>query len=199
VAQLTALRQENMRLNEHKGKSMWDDTKAAAGQAPAGTPQECHCHAAAAAVDFKAESSADDDPASAVLSSLTTTAPPPAAAGCDDALAARQAKEAVAVARRRSLFSLAMSVAVGGVAWSADAPCLPLLAGLFAVVGVSMRSVLSRCTRRGDGAVALLSLNWFLLGVLTSPVLPGVARAVAPRAARAVLTWFAAAAPVMSV
>jgi hypothetical protein len=82
------------------------------------------------------------------------------------------------------------------VAWSADSPCLPLLAGLFAVVGVSMRSV-SRCTwrGRGDGAVALLSLNWFLLGVLTSPMLPGVARAVVPRAARA-LTWFAAAAPV---
>jgi hypothetical protein len=47
--------------------------------------------------------------------------------------------------------------------------------------------------------VAPLSFNWFLLGVLTSPMLSGVARAVVLRASRAlstVLTLFAAAKPV---
>lgn len=177
-AQLKALRQENMRLNEHKGKSMWDkappppdrrghgkdgNTKAsesetkqarsppvasgrerAEEEAVAGTQEEAGAAAAAAALKVKSA-----DPASVL--SLTTTAP-----AADDALA-RQAK---AVARRRSLFSLAMSLAVGGVAWSADAPCLPLLAGLFAVVGVSMRSV-SRCCatlRRGGPAADAVAL-----------------------------------------
>lgn len=189
-----------MRLNEHKGKSMWDkappppdrrghgkdgNTKAsesetkqarsppvasgrerAEEEAVAGTQEEAGAAAAAAALKVKSA-----DPASVL--SLTTTAP-----AADDALA-RQAK---AVARRRSLFSLAMSLAVGGVAWSADAPCLPLLAGLFAVVRVSMRIVSWWCAalRRGGltaNAMALLSLNWFLLGVLTSPMLPGIAHA----------------------
>ena len=50
-----------------------------------------------------------------------------------------------------------------------------------------------------EGAVALLSLNWFLLGALTYPMLPGVTRAVLPHAARLAgpaIAWFAAAAPV---
>jgi hypothetical protein len=105
-------------------------------EALSGTQQDYYI-----AINFKVKSSADD-PAS-VLS--LATAPP---AVDDDALAACQAKEVVA--RRQSLFSLAMSAAVGGVAWSANAPCLPLLAGMFAVVGVSICSV-SRCTRRGPG------------------------------------------------
>ncbi|CAM0147801.1 unnamed protein product [Urochloa decumbens] len=176
-AQLKALRQENMRLNEHKGKSMWDNrapepetkqTKAprlamlASGTeqgALAGTTQEDD------GAGLKLVQPAD--PAS-VLSLTTATAPAAAAI-------AQQANDK-AVARGRSLFSLGMSLAVGGVACSADAACLPLLAGLFAVVGVSMRSVSRCCPRRGD-AVSLLSLNWFLLGVLTSPMLPAVARA----------------------
>ncbi|CAL4959321.1 unnamed protein product [Urochloa decumbens] len=136
-AQLKALRQENMRLNEHKGKSMWDNKQVASlarhgndGKKPSVEGMMAH----------------DADADAAVLS-LT--------------------------ARRRSLFSLGMALAVGGVACSADAPCLPLLAGLFAVVGVSMRSVSRCCPRRGD-AVSLLSLNWFLLGLLTSPMLPAL-------------------------
>uniref|UniRef100_A0A0E0JSY5 Uncharacterized protein n=1 Tax=Oryza punctata TaxID=4537 RepID=A0A0E0JSY5_ORYPU len=94
-----------------------------------------------------------------------------------------QMRRGKAVARRRSLISLGMSAAVGAVVWAADAPCLPLLAGLFATVGVSMCSVArffflreSAALRGGrpasSDAVALLSLNWFLLGVLTSPMLP---------------------------
>ncbi|CAL4972010.1 unnamed protein product [Urochloa decumbens] len=148
-AQLKALRQENMRLNEHKGKSMWDNKQVASlarhgndGKKP--SVEGMMAHDADADAGLKPVQPADPD---AAVLSLT--------------------------ARRRSLFSLGMALAVGGVACSADAPCLPLLAGLFAVVGVSMRSVSRCCPRRGD-AVSLLSLNWFLLGLLTSPMLPAL-------------------------
>jgi hypothetical protein len=43
-----------------------------------------------------------------------------------------------------------MSLVVGAVALSTDAPCLPLLAGLFAVVGMPVRSSVSLLVvRRG--------------------------------------------------
>ncbi|CAO1943142.1 unnamed protein product [Urochloa humidicola] len=194
-AQLKALRQENMRLNEHKGKSMWDTPPARHGnKAPESdtkqgkTPWVASVRSERGEEESVAVTAQDNDdtgfklkpadPAS-VLSSLTTTTE----------------EESKALARRRSVFSVGMSVAVGGVAWWADAACLPLLAGLFAVVGVSMRSV-SRC--RAADAVALLSLNWFLLGLLTSPMLPAVAHAIVPRAigGPALAASFAAAAPV---
>ncbi|XP_039850866.1 uncharacterized protein LOC120709321 [Panicum virgatum] len=188
-AQLKALRQENMRLNEHKGKSMWDKPPAPVPEKKPTRSPRGEEEAVAAATQ---EDAAAADPASVLA--LTTAAAP--AAG-DEQQAAQVA------ARRRSLFSLGMSLAVGAVAWSADAPCLPLLAGLFAVVGVSMRTVSRCCAALRTGgpaaeAVALLGLNWFLLGVLTSPMLPGVAHAVVPRAGRVLgpaLTWLAAAAP----
>lgn len=129
-----------------------------------------------------------------------------------------QIRRGKAVARRRSLVSLGMAAVVGAMAWAADAPCLPLLAGLLATVGVSMCSVArffllreeaAAALRGGSGrpassssdAVVLLSLNWFLLGVLTSPMLPGAAHAVFPRAARLVapaVAWFTATAPLSS-
>jgi len=189
-----------MRLNEHKGKPMWDKPPPPpAARHGSGKPSEPEKRstrsprgeeeAVAAATQ---EDAAAADPASVLA--LTTAAAP--AAG-DEQQAAKVA------ARRRSLFSLGMSLAVGAVAWSADAPCLPLLAGLFAVVGVSMRTVSRCCAALRTGgpaadAVALLGLNWFLLGVLTSPMLPGVAHAVVPRAGRVLgpaLAWLAAAAP----
>lgn len=175
--QLKALRQENVRLNEHKGKSRWDDKPAA--QAQAASHQS----------DDKLKPAAKRDREDAAVATTAESAnhaggpasEPPPVDGYD-------ALQATAVARCRSLFSLGISLAVGAVAWSADAPCLPLLAGLFAVVAVSMRSV-SRLRRRAgdDGAVALLGLNWFLLGLLTSPMLPA---ALGPA-----LTWLAATAP----
>lgn len=148
--QLKALRQENVRLNEHKGKSRWDDKPAA--QAQAASHQS----------DDKLKPAAKRDREDAAVATTAESAnhaggpasEPPPVDGYD-------ALQATAVARCRSLFSLGISLAVGAVAWSADAPCLPLLAGLFAVVAVSMRSV-SRLRRRAgdDGAVALLGLNY---------------------------------------
>lgn len=173
-----------MRLNEHKGKARWDDKTTTTRLDHDGNDE-----------DNRLANKEKSTEAAGNGNNLALTTSPSIAA--DIGLS-----EAKAVARRRSLFSLVMSLAVGAVAWSADAPCLPLLAGLFAVVGVSMRSVSlfrSRDARRRGGpaadAVALLSLNWFLLGVLTSPMLPGVARAVVPRALGPALTWVAATPP----
>uniref|UniRef100_A0ACD5WN30 Uncharacterized protein n=1 Tax=Avena sativa TaxID=4498 RepID=A0ACD5WN30_AVESA len=209
--QVKALKKENMRLHEHKGKSMWDKAAAVAGQVVVGgTEKAGDGKRAPKALDVCRE---DYETEGAVFK--------PAAASSPSSIAAaeRSARLLELTARRRSLFSVGMSLAVGGIAWSADAPCLPLLAGLLTVVGMSMCSVgrlfrapaaarphrggggglVSATPAAADGAVALLSLNWFLLGVLTYPMLPGVARAVIPRAARLAgpaIAWFAAAAPV---
>ncbi|CAM0884802.1 unnamed protein product [Alopecurus aequalis] len=206
-SQLKALKKENMRLNEHKGKSMWDKAAtaavAAAGQVVVGGGKADDGKRAPNALGVAREEQEED-----VFESATSSPSSLAAA------AEREARLLEVTARRRSLFSLGMSLAVGGIAWSADAPCLPLLAGLLTVVCMSMCTVArlfrapaaprgrgwaSATPAAADGAVALLSLNWFLLGVLTFPMLPGVARAVLPRAARLAgpaIAWFAAAAPV---
>ncbi|KAM3355013.1 hypothetical protein ACQJBY_025651 [Aegilops geniculata] len=202
-SQLKALKKENMRLKEQRGKSVWDKAAATVavagnggGKKKAGEPRP-----------WEGQEEEEED-AAAQKDRPVVYRP-----GDIDAFPPSEARDQLlrATARRRSLFSLGMSLAVGGIAWSADKPCLPLLAGLVAVVGMSMCSVsrLFRAPagRRGlppasaasDGAVALLSLNWFLLGVLTYPMLPGVARAVVPRAARLAgpaIAWLAAAVPV---
>uniref|UniRef100_A0ACD5X9U6 Uncharacterized protein n=1 Tax=Avena sativa TaxID=4498 RepID=A0ACD5X9U6_AVESA len=207
-SQVKALKKENMRLNEHKGKSMWDKAAAVAGQVVVGGTEKADD--GKRAPKALAVCRGDYETEGAVFK--------PAAASSSSSIAAaeRSARLLELTARRRSLFSVGMSLAVGGIAWSADAPCLPLLAGLLTVVGMSMCSVgrlfrapaqarprggglVSATPAAADGAVALLSLNWFLLGVLTYPMLPGVARAVIPRAARLAgpaIAWFAAAAPV---
>ncbi|KAL6853940.1 hypothetical protein ACP4OV_019969 [Aristida adscensionis] len=204
--QLKALRQENMRLSEHKGKAMWDKTTPAAARGGGdgdGDGKSVWSESGKKKATSPRDVAALQEAADA--SYLLGAAP----ASCPEEEEAAVARQSKAVARRRSVFSVGMSLAVGAVAWSADAPCLPLLAGLFAVVGVSMRSVSRSCAalRRRSGpaaaaaagdAVALLSLNWFLIGVLTAPMLPGVARAVVPRAGRVLgpaIAWLAAAAP----
>ena len=55
-------------------------------------------------------------------------------------------------------------------------PCTPLVIALFIVVGMSLASVIQFFTKvqsqQGFYAVALLSLNWFVLGTLANPALP---------------------------
>ncbi|KAI5001777.1 hypothetical protein ZWY2020_026427 [Hordeum vulgare] len=200
-SQLKALKKENMRLREQRGKSVWDKAAATVTVAGSGGGKK-------KAGEQRAWEGKEEEEDAAAHKELPVLFRP----GHLDAFppSGAQARMLRATARRRSLFSLGMSLAVGGIAWSADKPCLPLLAGLVAVVAMSMCSV-SRlfrapADRRGlppasaasDGAVALLSLNWFLLGVLTYPMLPGVARAVVPRAARLAgpaIAWVAAALP----
>lgn len=95
------------------------------------------------------------------------------------------------VAVYRSLFSAILSLLVGMIIWEAEDPCLPLVAALFTVVGMSLSSVVHFFStiknKPASDAVALLSLNWFILGTLTYPTLPSVARAI--KLADGVIGW----------
>ncbi|GAA0173107.1 hypothetical protein LIER_26792 [Lithospermum erythrorhizon] len=94
--------------------------------------------------------------------------------------------EAKEVALSRSFFSAVLSLVVGIIVWKAEEPCMPLIVALFAVVLMSLKSVVgffstTKNTPAKD-AIALLSFNWFILGTLTYPVLPNVAGLLAPLA-----------------
>ncbi|KAI4327911.1 hypothetical protein L6164_020320 [Bauhinia variegata] len=88
------------------------------------------------------------------------------------------------VALSQSLFSVVLSLVVGVIVWKAEDPCMPLVVALFIVVGMSLKSVVQFFStiknKPASDAVSLLSLNWFLLGTLTYPTLPRVARMMAP-------------------
>ncbi|KAK9095708.1 hypothetical protein Scep_027177 [Stephania cephalantha] len=88
------------------------------------------------------------------------------------------------VALSRSLFSAILSLIVGVIIWGAEDPCTPLVLGLFAVVGLSLRSVLQFFSTMNNtpatNAAALLSFNWFILGTLAYPTLPRLTRLLAP-------------------
>ncbi|KAL2544457.1 hypothetical protein Fot_13690 [Forsythia ovata] len=90
------------------------------------------------------------------------------------------------VALYRSLFSALLSLVVGMIIWEADDPCVPLVVALFTVVSMSLMSVVQFFAtidnKPASGAVALLSFNWFILGTLAYPTLPRVARLLAPLA-----------------
>ncbi|PWA41733.1 hypothetical protein CTI12_AA551260 [Artemisia annua] len=88
------------------------------------------------------------------------------------------------VAFSQSLFSAVLSLLVGMIIWEAQDPCMPLVTALFMVVGMSLRSVVQFFStiknKPASDTVALLSLNWFILGTLTYPTLPRVARFTVP-------------------
>ncbi|OIV92926.1 hypothetical protein TanjilG_20588 [Lupinus angustifolius] len=88
------------------------------------------------------------------------------------------------IALSQSLFSAIMSLIVGMTIWEAEDPCMPLVVALFAVVGMSLKSVVQFFftikNKPASDAVALLSFNCFILGTLTYPSLPRVARMLAP-------------------
>ncbi|RDX99633.1 hypothetical protein CR513_17293, partial [Mucuna pruriens] len=88
------------------------------------------------------------------------------------------------VALSQSLFSAVMSLMVIVTVWEAEDPCMPLVVALFTVVGMSLKSVVQFFStirnKPASDAVALLSFNWFILGTLTYPTLPRVARLLAP-------------------
>lgn len=90
------------------------------------------------------------------------------------------------VAVLQSFFSAFLSLLVGMIIWQAEDPCMPLVMALFTVVGMSLKSVVEFFStirnKPASDAVALLSFNWFLLGMLTYPTLPRVARMLSPLA-----------------
>lgn len=100
------------------------------------------------------------------------------------------------VALSQSLFSAVLSLLVGMIVWEAEDPCMPLVVALFMVVGMSLKSVVQFFStiknKPPSDAVALLSFNCFILGMLTYPALPRVTTCLAPLALRFVdqtLTW----------
>ncbi|GAB2295938.1 hypothetical protein Dimus_030087 [Dionaea muscipula] len=98
----------------------------------------------------------------------------------DDQLVAVQEKE---VAVFQSLFSASLSVMVGLVIREAEDPCTPLVLALFTVVSMSLISVVRfflTINKSASDVVALVSLNWFILGTLTYPTLPRVACILLP-------------------
>ncbi|ESW30081.1 hypothetical protein PHAVU_002G123000 [Phaseolus vulgaris] len=88
------------------------------------------------------------------------------------------------IALSQSLFTALMSLMVGVTVWEAEDPCTPLVVALFAVVGMSLKSVvqfLSSIRKKpASDVVALLSFNLFILGTLSYPTLPKVPRMLAP-------------------
>ncbi|XP_027913056.1 uncharacterized protein LOC114173053 isoform X2 [Vigna unguiculata] len=88
------------------------------------------------------------------------------------------------IALSQSLFTALMSLVVGVTVWEAEDPCMPLVVALFAVVGMSLKSVVqffsSIRNKPASDVVALLSFNLFILGTLSYPTLPKVARMLAP-------------------
>ncbi|KAK1567142.1 hypothetical protein Q3G72_008613 [Acer saccharum] len=92
------------------------------------------------------------------------------------------------VAVSQSVFSALLSLLVGMIIWEAEDPCMPLVVALFTVVGMSLKSVVQFFStiknKPASDAVALLSFNWFILGTLTYPTLPRVARMLSPLAVR---------------
>ncbi|KAJ0110715.1 hypothetical protein Patl1_02660 [Pistacia atlantica] len=101
------------------------------------------------------------------------------------------------IALSQSLFSAVLSLLVGMIIWEAEDPCMPLVVALFTVVGMSLKSVVQFFStiknKPASDAVALLSFNWFILGTLTYPTLPKVARMLAPLTIRFVgqtMSWF---------
>ncbi|XAR69221.1 hypothetical protein NMG60_11000728 [Bertholletia excelsa] len=90
------------------------------------------------------------------------------------------------VAFSQTLFSAVLSLLVAVVIWQAKDPCMPLVVALFTVVGMSLKSVVQFFStiknKPASDAVALLSFNWFMLGTLTYPTLPRVARMLTPMA-----------------
>ncbi|XP_022137926.1 uncharacterized protein LOC111009200 isoform X2 [Momordica charantia] len=92
------------------------------------------------------------------------------------------------VAVSRSLFSTILSLLVGVVIWEAEESHLCLIVALLSVVSISLKSVVEFFTtiknKPALDAVALLSVNCFVLGILAYPTLPTIAGLLAPLASR---------------
>ncbi|KAL8504405.1 hypothetical protein ACS0TY_022945 [Phlomoides rotata] len=87
------------------------------------------------------------------------------------------------IALSRTLFSAILWLVVGVVVSEAKEAYVPLVVALFAVVTMSLMSVVRLFTNIEDKlALALLSTNCFILGTLAYPMLPSVARFSAPLA-----------------
>ncbi|XP_022941541.1 uncharacterized protein LOC111446814 [Cucurbita moschata] len=106
----------------------------------------------------------------------------------DDKDVAETLDEQREIAISRSLFSTLLSLLVGMIIWKAEESHLCLVMALLFVVSISLKSVVEFFTtiknKPALDAVALLSFNWFILGILAYPMLPNIARLLVPLTSR---------------
>ncbi|XP_073128139.1 uncharacterized protein [Henckelia pumila] len=92
------------------------------------------------------------------------------------------------LALSQSLVSATLALIVGMIVWETKNPCMPLVFALFTVVAMSLWSVVKFFgtiqRKPTTDAVALLSFNWFMLGILMYPTLPVFASVSGPLASR---------------
>lgn len=200
--ELKDLEEESLRLTEIRGKAPWDykarDEKI--GSVPEGTPLG-HDHVVPSwrtgyksggtilkEILMQGETLGDAEKNKLHEESPITSYSYPSQKMSRDSSADKTFEQRRTVALSHSLFSSILSLVVGMIIWKAEDPCMPLVAALFTVVGMSLYSVVQFFStirnKPASDAVALLSINWFILGTLTSPALPGVARVLAPRMSR---------------
>ncbi|KAI3439739.1 uncharacterized protein J3R85_004378 [Psidium guajava] len=197
--ELPHLKTENLRLKELRGKELWKfRVQAESGNGlnssrsdnygvPHGSPPSKSSYNGSGA--FFRELSMHQDSwegdrksIDSLLNLLSSTSP-----GCfisPDMETSRALAQQREVALKRSLFSSVLSLMVGLTIWKAGDPCMPLVMALFTVVGMSLVGVVQLFStiknKPASDAVALLSLNWFMLGTLSYPTLPRVARILVP-------------------
>ncbi|XP_010536146.1 PREDICTED: uncharacterized protein LOC104811203 [Tarenaya hassleriana] len=199
--ELQDLKEENLRLKEVQGKGHWS-TK---GHAEADKdPTTSSTEGRSAHSGTSASKSRHDQHTANLQATRPTKIPhgqkrkadgtvlrsPPYPFGNDTVLKGEGESEVIGsergIALSRSIFSAVLSVLVGLIISEAKQEdlCTPLVGALFTVVGISLKSVVqffsSVKNKPASDAVALMSLNWFILGTLTYPTLPRMARTVAP-------------------
>lgn len=169
------LREENRRLREVRSKGQWDSISKSSTEEDeqiTEIPQQSIQNS-----NEKQPSIELNNPAG-LVDPLT---PLIFSSNIDIAEALDQRRE---VALSQSLFSAIFSLLVGLIIWAAEDPCFPLVMALFAVVFLSLRSVVQFFStirnRPASDAVALLSFNWFILGALACPTFPQLARLFSP-------------------
>ncbi|KAI3680029.1 hypothetical protein L2E82_50766 [Cichorium intybus] len=179
-AELQELKEENLSLKEVHGKSKWDykQKDAKISQTKDGiSPWKSDYYKDNTA--FNDLLMKKDDENKVKFDSNSNDARSLMHVIIDDVIGQRRE-----VALSQSLFSAILSLLVGMIVWEAKDPCMPLVTALFMVVGMSLKSVVGFFStiknKPASDAVALLSLNWFILGTLTYPTLPRLARLLMP-------------------
>nr|XP_043608270.1 uncharacterized protein LOC122580065 [Erigeron canadensis] len=211
-AELRGLKDENLRLKEAYGKSQWDTDSRVDATYDCGKKRKDgislwkfnHCNGGVSLTDvlmhkdtLKDENKGTFDACDFFKNDGTSMMHRVTPGVIERSVLDNIHGERMEVAFSQSLFSTVLSLLVGMTIWEAQDPCIPLVTALFMVVCMSLKSVVQLFTTikntPASDAVALLSLNCFLLGTLAYPTLPIVARLSAPLFSKSLgraLGWF---------
>ncbi|CAL9241796.1 unnamed protein product [Arabidopsis halleri] len=188
-AELQELKEENLQLKEVNGKDFWSKKgKVITSE----EPSEIRSIPKPKNIPYESKGKAEFTSVKSPLYPFAKSTIPK-----DEELTPRVLGLERNIAVSRSVFSAILALVVGIVMYEAKEQelCTPLLGALFTVVGISLRSVVQFFStvknKPALDAVALMSLNWFIVGTLTYPTLPRVARIVVPRVVSTVGSVFA--------